>query len=225
MLFRSEDLATRIVFDFDKIEQIKTFDVATQSTKESLDFITVYPMKEVVWTEELAEKLEIILSKEDKGGIVNNFADYDEKKRSGTLISNQSLAEQVLEEETNDLSLAKNTKTKKTNNRSLDKSQENDEANERSLDESIENDATDDRTLTSKNDNSIHLALTDTAKNEKERILTELEVNHESEGEELFYGILWDKQYSVLDYIAQNTYIFCYDYDRLCNAQRLLENE
>ncbi|MFA6938349.1 MAG: DEAD/DEAH box helicase, partial [Treponema sp.] len=234
-----EDLATRIVFDFDKIEQIKTFDVATQSTKESLDFITVYPMKEVVWTEELAEKLETILSKEDKGGIVNNFADYDEKKRTGTLNSNQSLAKQVLEEETYDLSLGKKSKNKQTNNRSLDKIQENDETNERSLDKSqedntthdrslnksIENDVTNDRSLDSKNNSNIHLALTDDARNEKERILTELEVNHESEGEELFYGILWDKQYSVLDYIAQNTYIFCYDYDRLCNAQRLLENE
>ena len=53
-----EQLAHRIVFDFDYIEQIKTFEPETQTSKDSLQNLVIYPMKEVVWTEDLVKKLE-----------------------------------------------------------------------------------------------------------------------------------------------------------------------
>ena len=52
-----EELAHRIVFDFDTIEQIKAFDSETQNSKENLQNLVIYPMKEVVWTDELVETL------------------------------------------------------------------------------------------------------------------------------------------------------------------------
>lgn len=179
-----EDTAHRIVFDFDSVEQIKTFDVETQSTKNSIDSLVVYPMKEVIWTDELAEKLEEILQKVDTEGIQNDYASYDSNKRL------------------------------------------NGEANERSIKQTTDDEiSTSQKQIGDFNQDEVHLSLTEEARAAKERILSELEINHESEGEELFYGVLWDRQYSVLDYIDNSTTIFCCDYDRLCNAQRLLENE
>ncbi|MCR5725537.1 MAG: transcription-repair coupling factor [Treponema sp.] len=52
------DCATRIVFDFDSIEQIKLFSPETQATTGTADSLLVYPMKEVVWTDELIDTLE-----------------------------------------------------------------------------------------------------------------------------------------------------------------------
>src|SRR5574344_816366 len=187
-----EELAHRIVFDFNTIDQIKTFDVETQSTKDSLDSLVIYPMKEVVWTDSLAEKLEQILLKEDSEGIDNNYSAYDAKKQS----------EGSIECETTSL-------IKKTND-SSDSSNEIADTTER---------------LPLKDQKIVHLSLTEAARNEKERILTELEVAHETEGEELFYGCLWDKRYSVIDYLDATSFVICYDYDRLCNGQGLLENE
>lgn len=53
-----EDFATRIIFDFDQIDAIKTFNPETQSTIDSIDNLLVFPMKEVIWNEELISKLE-----------------------------------------------------------------------------------------------------------------------------------------------------------------------
>jgi transcription-repair coupling factor (superfamily II helicase) len=52
-----EEKAHRLVFDFDTIEQIKTFDPDSQSSKESLNQLVIYPMKEVIWTDDLVSKL------------------------------------------------------------------------------------------------------------------------------------------------------------------------
>ena len=179
-----EQYANRIVFDFDTVEQIKTFDTETQSSKGNLDSLLIYPMKELIWTDELCAKLEDILRQEDEGGIINTFAEYDAQKRKpGTSAQNTSSAP--------------------------------------APDEDAEKQGATD----SVRQGPVHLALTADARAEKERILTELAVQHESEGEELFYGILWDACYSVLDYMPENTTVFYYDYDRLCNAQKLLRNE
>lgn len=177
--------AYRIVFDFDTIEQIKSFDVETQSTKDSVESLVLYPMKEVVWTDELAETLERVLAQEDAEGIENDYAAYDAKKRAGGQSTDSQIEQQDDAELPTDRLPGTNVRFEK----------------------------------------AAHLALTPQARAEKERILSELEVAHESEGEELFYGILWDRQYSILDYIDGRTTIICYDYDRLCNAQQLLENE
>lgn len=47
----------RFIFDFDKIEKIKFFDSENQLSLWETDAITVPPMKEVVWTEELVLSL------------------------------------------------------------------------------------------------------------------------------------------------------------------------
>ncbi len=146
-----ERYPNRIQFDFDTIEQIKVFDAETQSSLNSLNSLLIYPMKEVVWTDELCQKLENILDKEDSEGI-DSSSSFD-------------------------------------------------------------------------NTGSVHLGFTEDAKKQKERILTELSVNRFSEGEELFYGCLWDKKYTILDYISENTPVFYCAYDRLLNAEKVLTNE
>lgn len=174
-----EKTAHRIVFDFDTVEQIKTFEIESQSSKENLDFLIVYPLKEIVWNDSLTQKLEDVLNEEDKEGIINDFADWDKKRLSG-----------------------KNNGLKKESD-------------------------SDDLVITEerfKNEN-VHLSLTEEGRKEKERLLTELAVNLESQGEELFYGCLFDRLYSVLDYIDKDTPVFCLEYDRLLNAMKLLENE
>ena len=137
-----ESLATRIVFDFDAIEQIKSFDPESQSTVAPLDNLLIYPMKEVIWTDELVERLESYLAKLEKG-----------------------------------------------------------------------------------DDDTPPLVLTDAAAKNKEKLLEELRLNHESEGEELYYPALWEKRYSVLDYISDETNVFFCDYDRLSNAQESFDRE
>ncbi len=51
-------LARRVIFDFDRIEKIKTFDPENQNTISSVEELLVCPMKEVVWNEELSGILE-----------------------------------------------------------------------------------------------------------------------------------------------------------------------
>ena len=62
-----EELAARVLFDFDSIEEIKSFDPETQATVAKLERLLVYPMKEVIWTQELTDRLEAILE-EASGG-------------------------------------------------------------------------------------------------------------------------------------------------------------
>ncbi|MDD7014817.1 MAG: transcription-repair coupling factor [Spirochaetales bacterium] len=182
----SENFPFRIVFDFETIENIKIFDTDSQSTKKSVDSIIIYPMKEVVWNDELVEKLEHILEQEDKEGILNDFASYDALRK------------------TNDRSYTENNQAENENNQTFVSSP--DETNEGKPE-------------------SVHLALSEKGREKKETLLTELSVKKQSEGEELFYGILWDRQYSVLDYISEDTAVFYLDYDRLVNGKKLLENE
>ena len=52
-----EMYANRIVFDFDKIEQIKVFDTENQASISTVDRLLIYPMKEVLWNEELIKLL------------------------------------------------------------------------------------------------------------------------------------------------------------------------
>ena len=52
------DVANRILFDFDQIENIKTFNPENQATIGTVDSILVFPMKEVVWNDEFISRLE-----------------------------------------------------------------------------------------------------------------------------------------------------------------------
>lgn len=134
----------RIIFDFDKIEKIKTFDPENQNTLSSLDSILIYPMKEVVWNEELISKLQEKLS--------------DEKNS-------------ILDEE------------------------------------------------------NCRLPFTENAKKYREKLISELKEFSQSEGEELFYSLVWDKKYSILDYIDSKMPVFLFDFDRLNNFQESFNRE
>ena len=142
-----EENPSRILFDFDEISSIKSFDAESQSTKDVRENLLIYPMKEVIWNEELIGRLESVF---DKFG----------KKTDG-------------------------------------------------------NDS----------DGTIYLELTEDAEKVKNRILEELRAGRESEGEELFYGCLWEKKFTVFDYISPSTTVFFFDYDRLNNMQENFDRE
>lgn len=143
-----EENAHRIVFDFDEIEIIKTFSTENQATIESVDHITVYPSKEVIWNTELIEKLESKLKKV--------FAENEQLSDTYQIV--------------------------KDNNSS---------------------------TLLEK----------------FEEFLSNLDNSGEAEGEELLYPALFDRMYSVLDYIDDNTSVIFYDYDRILNSKETLNRE
>ncbi len=126
-----EDFAHRITFDFDTVDKIRSFNTSDQTSVSSFDSLVIYPMKEVVWTDELVEKLGKAIEKKQ--------ADFP----AGC-----------------------------------------------------------------------------------ENLLTELSVSKESEGEELFYPLVFgDNPCSVADYFPADTPVMYMDYDRLINAQESLERE
>ena len=143
-----EENPVRIVFDFDTIESLKEFETDSQITLKSREKITICPTKEVLWTEELVEKLRAKLK------------EYQE-----TAISPDS------------------------------------------------------------NSQHIHLPFTEHALQYQEMMLDELAVKKETEGEEFYYSLLWDRPYSILDYIADNAFVLFYDYDRILNAELAINRE
>ncbi|MBQ3671916.1 MAG: transcription-repair coupling factor [Treponema sp.] len=145
-----EELPTRILFDFDMVEALKTFSVETQATIDFRDNLLVYPMKEVIWDDELISSLETKFSKMESAG-----------------------ANQTLKDEFGDF----------------------------------------------------QLALTERARVAKDAFLEEIRTSGESEGEELFYPVLWDKKYTILDYISDETTVFFFDFERLLNAQESFDRE
>jgi transcription-repair coupling factor (superfamily II helicase) len=131
-----EEYPYRIVFDFETVEQIKIFDSENQKSIGKLKELTIYPMKEIVWTDTLIsildEKLKkIAISEQNPGGAAAKC----------------------------------------------------------------------------------------------EQFLTELTVNHESEGEELFYSLLFEKKYSIFDYLDESDTVIFFDYDRQKNSQESFERE
>ncbi|MBQ4379085.1 MAG: transcription-repair coupling factor [Treponema sp.] len=155
-----EDSPTRILFDFDEISSIKSFDVESQSTKDVRESLLIYPMKEVIWNDELLERLESVFER------FGNTSDSSENSvASVSSVRNSSDGE------------------------------------------------------------TIFLALTEEAEKAKNKLLEELRAGKESEGEELFYGALWEKKYTIFDYISSGTTVFFYDYDRLNNMQENFDRE
>lgn len=142
------ETAARIIFDFDIIEKIKTFNTEDQTTTGTIDSLLVYPMKEVIWNETLIATLEEKL---------NAFPQADGK-----------------------------TDVHDTE--------------------------------------SPLLELTEAAQKAREKLISELKYSGRSEGEELFYPLVWDKSCSVLDYIPYGT-VFLFDFDRLSNAQESSDRE
>ena len=56
-----DEMPHRIVFEFDTIEEIKTFETSTQSSLEKKNGCSVYPFKELIWTEEAVQKIRTYL--------------------------------------------------------------------------------------------------------------------------------------------------------------------
>ncbi len=138
---------TRIIFDFDKIEEIKIFDSDNQTTIKKIDSVIIYPMKEVIWNSELIKKLE------------NIFENYE-----------------------------KNCITEET-------------------------------------PENPRIPFTDEAKKFKNELLESLKNSGAGEGEELFYPLLWEKTFSIFDYIEPNSQIFFMDFDRQENSIENINRE
>jgi len=68
LYLQGDDDAVRVVFDFDKIEDIKRFNPLTQSSTSGEKEITVYPARELVWTDALRATLETNVLKRNLGG-------------------------------------------------------------------------------------------------------------------------------------------------------------
>ncbi len=131
-----EQYAHRIVFDFDEIESIKSFSTENQASIEKLDSLLLYPMKEIVWTDDLVQQLEHAVKKHLEG-IPEIKRDFYEKRA--------------------------------------------------------------------------------------EKLLTELYIHREAEGEELFYPLIHTT--SIFDYLSSDTTVMYFDYDRQSNMQENFERE
>ena len=149
-----DEVAHRIVFDFDQIEHIKTFDPESQNSLEEVESLVVYPMKEVIWTEELVHHLEVRLEE----------ADFQLPKGA---------ASNALSNDTGDFGISSQEEFQRG----------------------------------------------------KDKLLDELRNQKESEGEELFYQEVFDRPYSVMDYLDASTPLFYLDHDRLTNAQESFDRE
>ena len=247
-----EPFALRLVFDFDTVEQIKLFDVETQSSRKNLESAVLYPKKEIVWNDEFVSKLEKLLENENSG-IKNDFASYDFAKHNSDQKAAVDDAGHDIQKNVGPDALNNaqpDLRSGSKNERSVVKSES--DVNERSDRYSSEapessqapasseapespelskepgvpvsassenNGATDSETQ------NIHLSLTEEALKASENLLTELSVTGESEGEELFYGLLFEKKSCILDYAASDSAVFCFEHDRLMNACKLLEKE
>ena len=155
-----DEYASRVIFDFDEIEGFKEFDTDNQVTVGSKEDLFIYPMKEIVWTEELIKLAD------------KKLQAYQESAISSDKTSNQSQVADALQ-----------------------------------------------------NLYSIHLPFTEEALKFKDNLLTELSVSGEGEGEEFLYPLLWDKDYSLLDYIDPSSFILFYNYDKQENAELIIQRE
>ncbi|MCR4953551.1 MAG: transcription-repair coupling factor, partial [Treponema sp.] len=158
---------TRIIFDFDEIESFKEFEPEAQITIGTKDSLLIYPMKEVLWNDDLIGQLE------------KNIDDYQD---------------------------------------SAIKAREDSEENQAGIFNGHDSGVASD-------DLHIHLPFTDDALFVKETMLESLRTSKEAEGEELFYPLLWQKKYTILDYISDDAFVLFYDYDRLLNAELNIRRE
>lgn len=143
----------RIIFDFDEITNIKVFETDSQTTLYSKDEVTIYPMKELIWTQEMIDTVRSKLE-EYQNSAINNST----------------------------------------------------------------------QTIESSGEH-IHLPFTQEALEYLDNMLLELEELKQTEGEEFFYQLVWDKNYSIIDYLKPTTYVFFYDYDRLLNGELTINRE
>lgn len=88
-----EQYAHRIVFNFDSVEQIKTFQPETQNSLYTQENLLIYPLKEVIWTENFIEKLDNNLNKLPE---YNSFQKEESENRE-LVLSYQKQKEQIID--------------------------------------------------------------------------------------------------------------------------------
>ena len=76
LIMGDETEAYRVLFDFDRIESIKSFDPPGQNTLEKVNELIIHPLKEVIWTDDRIEALSANLdSFEEFSGGVGSIAE------------------------------------------------------------------------------------------------------------------------------------------------------
>ena len=71
----------------------------------------------------------------------------------------------------------------------------------------------------------VFLSMTKEARAKIDSLTTELLETSQCEGEELFYADLFGKPHSALDYLSDDATVYFFAWDRLENAEKLIENE
>jgi len=74
-------------------------------------------------------------------------------------------------------------------------------------------------------DSSPRLPFTEEAKTARKKIFENLDTKKTFEGEELFYPVLWNKMYSVIDFFDSALPVFFMDFDRLENSLESIKRE
>ena len=78
-----DEHATRIIFDFDEIESFKEFETDTQTTVGTKEDVLIYPTKEILWTDELIEKVRERMSEYQETAIKEDGAGTSENGITG----------------------------------------------------------------------------------------------------------------------------------------------
>ena len=153
-----DEHASRVIFDFDEIESFKEFEADTQATIGNKNELLIYPTKEVLWTDELIEKVRVKMQEYQETAIKEDGAGSSEN------IGNAS-------------------------------------------------------------DFSIHLPFTENAQKYLDNLLTGLSVSGEAEGEEFLYQLIYDRTYTLLDYIDSTSFVLFFNYDKQENAKLTINRE
>ncbi|MCK4541804.1 MAG: transcription-repair coupling factor [Spirochaetales bacterium] len=77
------DEAVRIIFEFDIVEEIRRFNPITQSSSDSIEkveTVTIYPVKEFIWTEERIEGLSTFFKEKSGNDFSSLLAELAEKR-------------------------------------------------------------------------------------------------------------------------------------------------
>ena len=75
------------------------------------------------------------------------------------------------------------------------------------------------------NQSPVHLPFTENAQKYLENLLRDLAISGEAEGEEFLYQLTGSKNYTLLDYIDDKTFVFFYNYDKQENARLTINRE
>lgn len=194
----------RIIFDFDTVAQIKTFDTDTQTTTGSLESVFISPMREVIWDDALLTDLKNAIEAYESTAV----SAEDEMRLSDAALQNGVAPFSDVDGHSD---TADNTSAGEM------PSSDEDELSDAGV-------SGDEKPLSRKSCRA-HLPFTKEAKAVLSNMLSELETAKSCEGEELLYPVLWKKRCAISDYIGERTAVFFFDYERLVNAEETIVRE